>query len=200
MGPEMVKALADLLGKGGVYGFAAGIASVAMLMFPTLTTPAWRPFAWLGCFVGFALGLVSSIHHFIKRFESKRDKQEDEEGRKRVVAAEAKAATQQTHEALTRRHERLRKLTDQEKAILIPYVSQKTRSWDQVYIRRGAINELESIGVIRKIGLVDGASAARTAYTVVEYNIEDWAYDFLTENPSLVELKAPIERTKGNPE
>jgi hypothetical protein len=80
---------------------------------------------------------------------------------------------------LKRYQKRLHELTIDEKELLSEYIDRNTRTTSIKY-SNGVAKELESAMVIRR------ASNMAHHYDVFPYNIQPWAWEYLTKNPELL--------------
>jgi hypothetical protein len=202
MSQDWLKPLAELLGKGGVTGFTLGVTSGALLMAPNLTPPEWRPIFWVGCMGGFSLGVISCVDDLIKRSRLKSEKRDEEAKTKR--AEETKIKEEQAK--VEKRHDRLKRLSYEERAILQPYLFNETRSIVHRFLQSecGHRDELVRIGVLAKLREPLPPDPKSPNVIACEYLIEDWAYEFLRSDAKLTACTlaehriAAAERSKQN--
>lgn len=83
------------------------------------------------------------------------------------------------HFNLKKYQQRLHNLTIEEKALLSEYIDRNTRT-TSIECSNGVAKELESAMVIRR------ASNMAHYHDVFPYNIQPWAWEYLTKNPGLL--------------
>jgi hypothetical protein len=85
------------------------------------------------------------------------------------------------HSGLRRGRQRLRKLTPPEKSILALYVAQNTRT-QYLTMTDGVAAGLEHQHIIYR-----ATHLSQSAYLAFAYNLQPWAWDYLTAHPDLLE-------------
>ena len=86
---------------------------------------------------------------------------------------------------LERKQAQLQKLSDEEKALLQPFLREHTRQYS--LLRNIVTNMLEEKDILhRQITLSAVASKRRLNPRPITFWMSDWAYDYLRENPELL--------------
>lgn len=90
------------------------------------------------------------------------------------------------------RIDRLHRLTPSEKKILRGYLKNRTRT-QQLNVMDGDVRSLVNAGIIHQ------ASALGELRTGWAFNIREWAWDYLHQNPELLDpqLRGPLPKDRG---